>query len=251
VARLERNPDDELVIEVDGEDVHLGTLDAKGMLAFASSFLELLEAIADDRGESIAFTGLRAFEKCGSLGTYPSDAELARQVALDAHKMLASRERPRGLIQKLDRVRQARAALPAHYRTLVKVRGFERPISAEPVSTIDELPYSMISIRAYVARVGGSRPRASFKSKSERRPFSLELSEEQAVRLGAFLYKTVDIDALVARDYDGNIEEGRLREFHPLTDDPGAWISWFRESGIQSWDDLKKDEDGGRDDGPQ
>ena len=104
MARVEHRPDDELVIEVDGEGVHLETLDAKGMLTLASSFLELLEAIADERDEKIEFTGLRAFEKCGSIATYPSDVELARQVALDAYKLLASHERPRGLAQKLDRV---------------------------------------------------------------------------------------------------------------------------------------------------
>jgi LPS sulfotransferase NodH len=60
----------------------------------------------------------------------------------------------------------------------------------------------------------------------------------------------VDIDALVTRDYDGNIEAGILRSFHPLVDDHEAWTAWFRESGITSLDELKTDGDGGHGDGP-
>ena len=118
----------------------------------------------------------------------------------------------------------------------MKVRGFQRSLSAEPRSTIDETPYSSASLRVLVTRVGGVKPRGTFKSKAERRAFSLDLAgEEQASRLGAYVYKTVDIDALVTRDYDGNIEVGILRDFHPLVDDHEAWTAWFRENGSRHW----------------
>jgi hypothetical protein len=240
---------DELVIEVDGEGVHLDTLDAPAVLNLAVAYLELLRRCAADRDESIEFRGLRAFEKCGSLGTHPSDPEIARRAVVDAFHLLASWERPaRGLKLAVDNVRAARAALPGNYRALVKMRGIERLIASEPMSVLAETPYSSTSIRAYVQRVGGLKPRATFASKSERLRFHLDLQDDQqAVSLGRFLYQAVDIVALVVRDLAGNIESGTLREFHPVASGAAAdaWRDWFRESGVRSLDELATNKNGG------
>lgn len=246
---------DELVIEVDGEGVHLDTLDAPAVLNLAVAYLELLRRCAQDRDESIEFRGLRAFEKCGSLGTHPSDPELARRAVVDAFNLLASWERPaRGLKLAVDNVRAARAALPGNYRALVKMGGTERLIASEPMSVLAEAPYASTSLRAYVQRVGGLKPRATFTSKSERLRFHLDLQDDQqAASLGTYLYQTVDIVALVVRDLAGNIEGGTLREFHPVSSSAvaDAWRDWFRESGVRSLDELAMNKNSGtqRDDG--
>jgi hypothetical protein len=254
VSALVRNggDSDELVIEVDGEGVHLATLDAPGVLNLASCYLDLLARCAADLDEMIEFRGLRAFENCGSLGTYPSDPELARRSVLDAARLLASRDRPgHGLKIAVDRVRQARAALPPHYRAIVKFGSIARDISPEPASVLDQTPYATASLRARVQRVGGAFPRATFTSKSEAKVFHLDLRDHaQASDLGIYLYKTVDIVARVGRDPDGNIEEGVLREFYPVGGDSGSeWADWFKESGVVSLEELGKNRDGRRGDG--
>jgi hypothetical protein len=240
---------DELVIEVDGDGVHLDTLDAPGVLNLAVAYLELLRRCAADRDDTIEFRGLRAFEKCGSLGTHPSDPELARRAVVDAFNLLASWERPaRGLKLAVDNVRAARAALPSNYRALVKMGGVERLIAAEAMSVLDQAPYVSTTLRAHVQRVGGIKPRATFISNSERVRFHLDLRDaEQATSLGTYLYKVVDIVALVVRDASGNIEGGTLREFHPVADGSAgdAWGEWFRESGVRSLDELTENTNGG------
>ena len=249
--RVERDAaENDLVIEVDGEGVHLDTLDAPRVLELAVAYLELLKKIADERDEDIQFVGIEAREKCGLLATRPSDPELARQLALDSHKLLASLVKPRGLGGVIDRVRDARAKLPSNYTARVRIHGFDRPISAEPSSALKETPYSATSLRAYVVRVGGRRPRAAFRSKSEARQFSLDLGERLAKELSPHLYSEVDIDALVARDPAGNIEEGTLRAFYVLSkgDPQATWNEWFNENGITAVEDLKRDDEG--EDGP-
>jgi hypothetical protein len=238
--------DDDLVVEVDGEGVHLNTLDAPSMLELAGSYFALLQKLAEEREESIDLVGLRAFEKCGSIATRPSDPELARQAALDAHRLLSSwSSPPRGLVQAVQRVRTARAALPSHYTASVKVRGFVRALAPEPAEALHESPYETLSLRAQLMRVGGRKPRAAFKARAELRPFSLDLaSEDQAKQLGPYLYKRIDLVAVVVRDAAGNIEAGTLKEFEPLSgDDPArAWREWFRDSGVQSLDAANDDD---------
>lgn len=238
---------DEVVIEVDGDGVHLDTLDAPATLEFAVSYFRLLQKIVDERGEEIEFKGLKAIEKCGLIATRASDPVLAQQAAVDAHRMMSSpAPPPHGLRMAITRVREARAGLPSHYLAKVKILGFSRPIDAEPFSRLEAKPYATTSVRAYLSRIGGSTPQATFKSKAELRAFSLVLRDDaQAKELSPHLYTTLDIVALVARNADGAIEEGRLLEFYPLTGDPRvAWAEWFRENGIKSEDELKQMEEG-------
>lgn len=236
------------MIEVDGEGVHLDTLDAPAVLELTVAYLNLLARCADERGEVLVFSGLRAFEKCGSLGTVPSDAEIARQAAAEAFRLLSAWEKPGyGLKSAVDRVRAAREALPGSYSAKVKVRGFERVISSR-ASVVTETPWAATSLRAFVQRVGGKRPRATFSSKSEKKIFHLDLANtQQGTELGKCLYDTVDIVAVVVRDQDGNIERGTLREFHPIPpSEPGAaWKEWFKETGVRSLEELEENRDGG------
>jgi hypothetical protein len=254
MADSEHNDEDpdELVIEIDGEGVQLATLDAPAVLYLAVCYLDLLTRCAADRDETIEFRGLRAFEKCGSLGTHPTDPELARRSVLDASKLLGSWERPgRGLKIAVDRVRDARAALPPNYRAVVKLGSVARDISAEPMSVVNQAPFATTSLRARVERVGGASPRATFTSRSEAKKFHLDLKDQaQASDLGIYLYKTVDIVARVARDADGNIEDGLLREFYPVAGDSRTeWADWFKESGVTSLEELRENRDGRRGDG--
>jgi hypothetical protein len=246
---------DDLVIEVAGDGVHLDTLDAPSFLELGVAYMQLLIRCAADRDEMIEFHGLRAFEKCGSIASRPNDPELARRAVLDAFKLLASWEKPaRGLKVAVDRVRAAREALPSHYTASVKVRGLERVLSTEPMSVLEPTPYVIAALRAYVQRVGGTKPRATFSSRAEPRVFHLDLANaDQASALGQYLYHHVDIVAVVARNADGNIEEGRLTEFYPvLGGDPrAAWSEWFADNGVASLDELDGNKRGrGRGDGP-
>jgi hypothetical protein len=236
------NPD-ELVIEVDGEGVHIDTLDAPAVLEFTVAYLNLLKLCATERDEDLEFRGLRSFEKCGSLATLPSNPEIARQATLEAFKLLSSRDRPmHGLKIAVQRVRETREALPSHYTTIVKVRGLSRVISSQPVSVIADTPFATNSMRVYVQRVGGATPKATFRSSSEPKVFHLALRDaEQGADLANYLYKYVDITALVLRDADGHIESGVVREFFPVSEENArrAWDEWFKESGMTSLDELE------------
>jgi hypothetical protein len=237
--------DDDLVIEVDGAGVHLDSVDASAMLRLTVAYLDLLIRIANENGEEMTFRGLKAVEKCAALGSRPSDVDLARQSTVLASRYLASGESPpRGLGGAIDEVRRERKALPLGYEAKVRIRGFERVIQAEPDINYRPSPFGTLSVRAEVVRVGGIRPRATFRSKSEIRPFTLDIPQSEAPRLGQCLYGTVDIVAKVARDRDGCIEIGKLKEFFPVSKrDPQAWRDWFRESGVESLEKLRERQD--------
>jgi hypothetical protein len=236
------DPND-LVIEVDGEDVHLDTVDAARTLELAVAYMQLIQRIAEERDEEVVFTGFEAVEKCAALVTHPSDPELARLAAVEAGFLLSSHNRPpHGLKEAVERVRHARDSLPHHYDAHVHIRGLRRPIVGAS-EVVARSPYSVTSLRAQLTRVGGSRPRATFVSDSEERAFTVHIADvDLATHLAGWLYTELDIELQVARDLDGNIEDGVLTGFHPLVDfeDDEEWKKWFREAGIESLEELDR-----------
>jgi hypothetical protein len=243
----DKTASDDLVLEVDGPDVHIDTLDARGVLRLAFAYFDLLERLANDREEELSFIGLRAFEKCGSLATRPSDIEVARLVTLEATAILSSwMPAPYGLRQSLSEVRAARSALPPHYSATVKVSGISRQIAAAPSEVITRRAFATTSMRAEVIKIGGRTPRAVFKSKSEHRQFTLTLADTaQATALGHYLYSKVDIVARVARGFDGMIESGDLREFFPVSKNTQqVWSEWYANNGRWREAEVPTDDDG-------
>jgi hypothetical protein len=244
---------DELVIEIDGDGVHLATLDAPRLLELAAAYFDLLAKVAADRDEALELRGLRAFEKCASIATTPSNSATAARAIADASDLLASVRRPGyGLVEPVRRVRTARARLPTGTRARILLGEQRSDLVTEPTESPPmPRPAGVTTVRAYLQRVGGATPRATFQARTEPRPFTVDLQDAaQAEQLGQSLYKTLDIEVRLLRDADGAIEGGQLAGFHPVAvgDALGAWRAWFRDNAVETIADVEGD-DGGGDDG--
>jgi hypothetical protein len=98
------------------------------------------------------------------------------------------------------------------------------------------LPHELLELRAIPVRVGGARRSVRFDSESEADSFTLDATEDQCRRVGAHLYKELDITAGVRRGADGKIEGGKLDDFICVDarDGGASWREWFRESA-EDW----------------
>lgn len=225
-----RLPEDAIGVELDGENVSPSTVEALPTLRIALSFLELIKAIADDLEEPLVMSGVEVRDKCAAVFTIVDKPEVGRHCATRAVRMVGGVEHPRrGFMGHVKAIQDAHASLPAGHTVSALAAGVRFPI--EPGSFAHGQPYAAIGVRAEVMRVGGREPTATFRSASEPRSFVLSVPREMARELARHLYDEVDIEAIVARDEDGVIEEGELSAFHPLEDvDPlEAWSSFFRD----------------------
>ncbi len=92
---------------------------------------------------------------------------------------------------------------------------------------------SIVVLRATPIKVGGRHPSIRFSSDFEDKEFSLSIKEDNARKIGAFLYKEVEIEATVTRNTDGTIKEGELTSFTPVEEgNPiAAWENWYEKCG--------------------
>jgi hypothetical protein len=111
---------------------------------------------------------------------------------------------------------------------------------------------AQVSLRATPVHVGGQQLEVTFDSKSEERPFTLDVTTEQARQVECFLNSAeIEIVALVARDAGGLIESGSLVGFEPVADGDAtsAWRDWYARnaSGWDSTTDVEAELGRGRD----
>jgi hypothetical protein len=239
-------PDEDLKFEIDGPDVHQRTVDAESALALFLSYLELVRKAAKERGAELAFHGLEVEEKCLRIASLPSDGLAALAGARDVSAMLARQMTvPYSLQKSITTFRRRLEQFPQRIdRTTVQVGRSERlevevSWNEPPVSTILET----FSGRVIVKRVGGATPTVRLRSRLEPREMTLDAEKDLAEKIGAFLYKEVEVDARVRRDEKGMIVGGNLLDFEPVTDeDPTtAWGNFFREAGDE-WGRMGADE---------
>jgi hypothetical protein len=248
-----KNPlgDDWILLEIDGPDLRPDKIDVRAALTVAHRYVDLMAALADDDAADLDFTGLRVIDKCVAFAFKANEPDLARREAKRALRCVTGQEQPpKGAVIASRELKEALRALPANQVARVIAGGFRQDLRAAAIVP-SIAPESRISLRATPIRVGGSRPAVRFESKSEDRPFTLDVERDRARLVGRFLYSEIDIEALVTRDEEGFIELGRLLGFEPVTDDDAttAWRDWYvrHASGWNSIADVESELGRGRD----
>jgi hypothetical protein len=242
---------DALKLEIDGPGVHPQTVDPLLTLDLGRAYLRFLNKIADEAELDLEFKGLDIEDKCAALVFPSGKIAVAERVATDAHRMLAGSQLvSRRVEASANEFRAALRALPAGQSVAVLLRKTRLPIPAQPSVRLQPLR-SVTKLRAMLIAVGGKQPTAKFTSKSEgTRPFTVRLSDiPTAQRLGALLFKEMDVEVRVERDPDGLIIAGELLDFMALTgtDPLESWRAWFKAAASE-WDSIDDiDKELGRD----
>lgn len=217
----------DVLVEIDGPDVHPGTIDAVVALELASAYFALLRHSAEASGEALRLEGVRVIDKCAALAVdariegqpdpgAPDEATRIVSLLGELDGYARGEPAPSGGEQYAKRLRTARNGLPHGYSAKViagpwKAPRWERPLeTTEPEGLdVDET----VDLRVRVIGVGGDKPRVRFASDSEPAPFALAVKREVAKELGRHLYDESDVTAIVRRGPDGQIRTGRLFEF--------------------------------------
>jgi hypothetical protein len=214
------------------------TADPVQILALAASYLESLQVIAADAGETLRVEGIEL---------RPGSVELAFRVDKLAPVQAYARELARAMAATdppapIKRLKAAIARLPVNVHAEVQVGAWKSSVESATVS--DQQPLrELTTLRAKLLRIGGIRRAVRLRT-SDDRDFSLEASEDQLRALGAQLYREVEIEAEVERDQHGNVEDGRLLSFAVVMEDQdpaGAWQTWFDENAGE-WDEASVEE---------
>lgn len=213
------------------------------VLALAASYLESLQAIAADAGETLDVEGIElrpgSVELAFRIGKLAPVQEYARELA----RAMTATDAP----APVRRLRSAVSRLPVHVHAEVHVGAWKSLVQATLIR--DDQPLrELTTLRAKLLRVGGIRRAVRLRAGDDR-DFSLEASEDELRQLGAYLYREIEIEAEVERDDHGNILEGRLLSFAVVDDERGAadaWQQWFDDNAGE-WDEASVENFLGRD----
>jgi hypothetical protein len=226
--------DNDLLVEVDGPGFDKKSVDPRGLLALASSYIKLLDKVAADEEAEIVLSGLRIENKCVAVATRVSDPNTTWGVIANANRYIAGGAKaPYGVRGAVDAVLSALHELPPETKAGVRVGSRVAPISATS-ELVAERPWAVTTIWATLLKVGGPREKVWLKSGSEPSAWSLEVDLELARKLGPHLKKELLIEMLVSRNSDGQIEGGKLISFQLPDVEQGheaeAWRRWFKEA---------------------
>jgi hypothetical protein len=231
---------DDFLLELDGPGVSPQAVDSVRLLAFGSAYLNLLVRMASDEEAPIAFHGLAIEDKCVAIKVKPNDVEYARQLASTSAPYLSGDRLARGLGSHVAAVQESLRAFPKEYKAKVIVGPWTQDLFIPETKPSADLPTAIETMRASVQRVGGSDPRVRFKGLFDRYPFSVDISQAEAMALAPYLYRDVDIVIRVTRSADGKVAFCELMEFQPVSEDnpSEAWRGWFKPHA-QYWDKVK------------
>jgi hypothetical protein len=235
-------PKTPLSIKLSGGDVSLSTVDPLAFLQLAASCLRLTMKVAEAGGLGLTFRGIALKPGSAVMVSTPSDAGSARLAVGRAMRIVRGDEdAPRGTETAVDDLRAMARALPATVSASLNVGTWTRSLRAPPLSKDDDRPWERTELRVKPIRVGGGglEPTARLVSTSEPLPFVVALSEDDARKLGGFLYLDVDVELELCRDANGHIEKGRVTKIIPLTavEPLVAWRAWFSENAA-GWEDV-------------
>lgn len=205
-----------------------------------ASYLDLLGRIATEQGHELAFHGLQV-ETTRSISAFvrTNNVDAARDAADEAAPYVSGEERAASAgIEPL--ARQVSAAVRDLGATAEVIIGpWKRAImprgEREPVVR-DEI----LAARATVLRVGGAVPAVRLEALGEHFPFTLKIEDKSwTPKLGAHIYREVDIVASIRRDADDKIIGGTLDEYTVVEEGSGvdAWREWFQRS-CSGWGDV-------------
>lgn len=218
-----------LRFELDGPGASPETVASLLLLRLAQQTFQLLTKVADTSGASLTLAGMAVRDKCVAIDVSPSDREAAELSARRVIRLVAGQERPpRGLTSSVEALQRELRGLPAGMRACVQATGRAKRLLPPPLPTV-ETPWETTELRVTPVRVGGAEPGAQLTSTSELGPFTVEATADVARKLGALLYRDVDVVLDIVRGIDGRIERGRVVDVMPLSaEEPTAtWRQWF------------------------
>ena len=236
-----KNPlgDDWILLEIDGPNVTAESVDVRSALAVAHRYVDLISALAEEDAADLVFTGLKVIDKCVAFAFQANEPDLARREAKRAYRCAIGAEPPpKGAVMANRELREALRRLPTTEVVRVIAGNFHEDLRlTAPAPSLSA--EAQVSLRATPLRVGGQRPAVRFESRSEERPFTLDVTKDHARHVGRFLYSEIDIVALIGRDEEGLIESGTLVSFEPVTDDDAtsAWRDWYAHNA-SGWDAI-------------
>lgn len=234
------NRPDDVLLEVNGPDVHPWTVDSVKLLEFGSAYLELLQKIAAEEETSMSFRGISIEDKCVALRVQPADAAQARHLADLSTFYVGGHDVPKGLGGHVARVQKSLRAFPLEYEAKVIIGPWAQRIAVPEASGLPDPPFSIESVRATILRVGGAEPRVRVRPVHEAYPFSMHVKVDDARKLGERLYGEADLTIRVLRSSDDRVLSAELIDFDIVSDEDAgeAWRAWFRPY-VEHWDQIR------------
>ncbi|HYO59556.1 hypothetical protein [Archangium sp.] len=232
---------DELILEVDGPDLHPTTIDTRAALDLVESFVRLLDKTAEAHGMGVTLQGLQVVDKCFQAVFKTSTPQEMHVVAAAMERLIGGGKVPpvKGLAEAANKLRTSIRKFGPGHRFKIAMGEWERELDPQE-SPQGLMPESITTIRARLVRIGVSPPRARFEAGSEVDPFTLSITREQALAYSRFLDQDVDIEISIKRGVLDTIEDGRVLHLYPMDENagPDAWLNWLTENG-RHWNDVE------------
>ncbi len=222
-----------------GPGASTATVDSLLMLRLAENAFRLLTKVAENGKMVLTLTGLEVKEKCVAVVVRPSDKGAATLSVNRTLRLVAGEDVvPKGLIGAVEELRKDLRGLATGVTANFKDGGRAKRLEPPPLPVAD-LPWEETELRVTPVRVGGADPGAQLSSTSEVGLFTVDVTEEDARKLGASLYREVDVRIEIVRGVDRRIERGRIVEVIPLdAEEPAtAWREWFAKNAPE-WDPI-------------
>ncbi len=259
--------DDGIDLDLTGENVRPETLDARSSLGLAVALLEAVIAIGeyeDTSGEApffLAMTEMRAASVHLAFKPTPRHEPVAhafqafQRAAKRLPAYLRDRERvPRELVKSLDRLRQAARSLPANVNARARFLG-ETILLSELVIPETQLVTSAETLRVFIIRAGGNRPRVQLRVPEQKTNFTANISKELIESDDFHVYREAEVVGIFERDpraIGAPIVSGVVTDvrFTKKVDRVAAFDQWNEATG-RPWKGVRDIEEALRRRGPQ
>jgi hypothetical protein len=231
----------ELMLEIDGPDLHPTTGDPLLLLRLAESWFRFTAKVASGSGHRLTLRGIAVRDKCVAFATVPSNVRVARLVAGQAARIInGAEDAPIGADGALDDVRRNVRGLATECEVLVRVGDWTKTLTPPtPAGPTDR--WERTELRVRPVRVGGTETiTAKLISRSESVAFTVTVPVEDHARiLGANLYRDVDVELRLCRGPDDIVKTGEVIDVHALDvgDEGNSWLAWFKENAGE-WADV-------------
>lgn len=225
--------------KLDGREVTPQTVDLRALLDLAGAYFRLVAGVAKHQGApGVDLVGIEVAGGSCLLNSVADEADvlnLRSAAGMSASYLGGTADIPRAVGPLVRAMAEAQRAFSADESADFFVGEQSFPVMSRDVPLLGEdvgaLVSSSESLRCEVKRVGGEHgPNVRLTSRSEARAFTLSVNKAQAVELGKWLYRDVDVEMTVRRTLAGNIVGGTLNDFQKLEHDAdplAAMNEWF------------------------
>jgi hypothetical protein len=205
---------DGINLDLTGENVRPETLDARVSLGLAVALLEAVIAVGgyeDASGEApffLAMTEMNAASVHLAFKPAATHERLVGAPAFAAFQHAAKRlpvylrghERvPKELVKPIDRLRQAARAMPEHVD--VNARFLDQTVSLSELVTPEvRLITSAETLRAFIIRAGGGRPRVQLRIAEQKSTFTANIAKELVASDEFHVYREAEVAGIFQRD---------------------------------------------------